>query len=40
LVFIVTAQVTVLVLAHPLHETKVSPSQVAGAISVTEVPGL
>jgi hypothetical protein len=31
-------QVTVLALAHPLHEAKVLPPEAAGAVSVTEVP--
>jgi hypothetical protein len=38
LAFIVTLQVTVLVLLHPLHAEKGFPLAVAGAVKVTAVP--
>jgi hypothetical protein len=38
--FIVTVQVTVLAVVHPLHEAKVLPPAVAGAVSVTVDPEL
>jgi hypothetical protein len=36
--FIVTLQVMVLALVHPLHEEKVFPLAVAGAVRVTAAP--
>jgi hypothetical protein len=38
LLLIVTVQVTVLALVHPLHEEKAFPLAVAGAVRVTAVP--
>lgn len=38
LAFIVTLQVTVLAVVHPVHETKLSPLAVAGAVRVIAVP--
>jgi hypothetical protein len=35
-----TVQVTVLVEVHPVHETKGSLPEVAGAVSVTDEPEL
>jgi hypothetical protein len=41
LAFIVTVQVTVLAEAQPpVHEEKVLPPEVAGAVNVTEAPEL
>src|SRR5258708_38476740 len=38
--FMVTLQVTVVVLVHPLHDENLVPPAVAGAVSVTPVPAL
>jgi hypothetical protein len=38
--FIATVQVTVVEVAHPLHEAKLLPPEVVGAVNVTEVPAL
>jgi hypothetical protein len=38
LAFNVTLQVKVLALVHPVHEEKVLPPEVAGAVSVTDAP--
>ena len=38
LAFTVTLQVTVLAVVHPVHELKVLAPEVAGAVSVTDVP--
>jgi hypothetical protein len=40
LALIATVQVTVVVVAHPVHEAKVLLPEVAGAVSVTDVPEL
>ena len=40
LAFIATVQVTVLELLHPVHEENVLLPEVAGAVSVTDVPAL
>jgi heme exporter protein D len=40
LAFSVTVQVTVVVVAHPVHEAKALLPDVAGAVSVTDVPAL
>jgi len=40
LAFIVTVQVVVLEVAHPVHEEKLLLPAVAGAVSVTVVPAL
>jgi hypothetical protein len=40
LAFIATVQVTVLAVAHPVHEAKVLLPEVVGAVSVTDVPAL
>jgi hypothetical protein len=36
--FMVTLQVTVLAVAHPVHELNVLAPEVVGAVSVTDVP--
>jgi hypothetical protein len=38
LALIATVQVTVLALVHPVHEVKLLPPAVAGAVSVTDAP--
>jgi hypothetical protein len=38
--FIVTLQVTALAVVHPVHEEKLLPPEVAGAVSVTDDPEL
>jgi hypothetical protein len=38
--FIVTLQVTVLAVVHPLHEEKLLTPEVAGAVRVTDDPEL
>jgi hypothetical protein len=38
LAFIVTLQVTVLAVVHPVHEVKVFAPERASAVSVTDVP--
>jgi hypothetical protein len=40
LLFNVTLQVAPLVLVHPVHEEKLLPPDVAGAVSVTAAPAL
>jgi hypothetical protein len=40
LAFIATVQVTVLAEVQPVQEEKVLPLEMAGAVSVTEVPAL
>jgi hypothetical protein len=40
LAVIATVQVTVLLLVQPVHEEKLLPPEVAGAVSVTDVPEL